>query len=736
MNPPDWQAAVEIHPRDWVCPTEPYWVAGWVSSPAGLVPWDIRARVGDRVFLGLCGLPRPDRQSPPGAPGPGFSFYLHPVAGARDLRIELCDQYGRWTEIFQQTLTSPPRTSVAPPESSLHDPDTDLLLDLLRARHVRPHLPWSALADELLLARRAEFIDIMPSEPFKGALEQLETRVAVHYDHVLITGWVAHRSQRITRLIALLDSARPLPLLHGLDRPDAGQMFADYVDAAQSRFAGYLRLPGAVPRPLSLRIFAETTDGQTTLVFLKRIHPVLVSGAGTDLPPLSRVRFLQAANALNRAVWHRSWLDRAWHEFLRNAWQAYRAGVPARRLPTPPPDPTATASKRPLRLTLVTHNLNFEGAPLFLLEFALHLAAQRSCTIQVVAAADGPLRARYEAAGIPVTVATPAVPLHCDDDGAFDAALHELGRDVVWREADLIVANTLLSFWAVLLALQLGKRSVYYLHESAGARRFFALDFTTKAVCRVEKAIAEADRVVFPANDGRRAHAYLDTRRHFRALPGWVDVARIDAYQTNHDRGTIRAELNLPANSVVFAHIGSLLARKGVHLYVEAIRTLLREAPKDIPLIFLLVGAKSGPDPYADIVRHTIAELKGADIRIIPQASDPYRYFFATDIFVCASLEEVFPRVVLEAAVFARSIVTTNVNGIPEMLGEKEAWLVPPDNAAALAEAMGAALAAHRRGDRTRAQRARKRVTSHFDTAVMLPRHAGLIHHVAAGPTT
>lgn len=732
MNPPDWQSNVEIHPHDWVCPAEPYWVAGWVSSPSGLVPCDVRARLGDRVFLGLCGLPRPDRENPPGSPGPGFSFYLQPVDGARELRIELCDQHGRWTEIFRHSLTSPPVATVTPPAPP-HEPDPELLLDLLRAKHVRPHLPWPALADELLLARRAEFVDIMPSEPFKGALEQLATRVAVHYDHVLITGWVAHRSQRITRLSALLDSAQPQPLLHGLDRPDAGQMFGDFVDAARSRFAGHLRLPRALPRPLALRIFATTADGQITLVFLKRIHPVLVSAAGTDLPPLSICRLGRAAHVLNGTAWHRSWLGRAWHEFLQDAWQAYRAGVPARCLPVQPTETIGVDVQQQLRLTLVTHNLNFEGAPLFLLEFALHLAAQPDCTVRLVSAADGPLRSRYEAAGIPVTIASPAVSLAGDNDTAFATALTELANDEVWRQADLIVANTLLSYWAVLLARRLGKRCVYYLHESAGPRRFFALAFKVNAMRRVETAIAGADRVVFPANDGRRAHAYLDTRRHFRALPGWVDVAQIDAYRAVHDRTAIRSELNLPAKSVVFAHIGSLLARKGVHVYVEAIRRLLDTARTDRPLIFLLVGAKTGPDPYADIVRHTVAEINGADIRIIPQSPDPYRYFYATDIFVCASLEEVFPRVVLEAAVFGRSIVTTNVNGIPEMLGPDEAWLVPPDNAPALASAMGAALAAHGRGDHTKAQRARKRVTTHFDTAVMLPRHTALLRHVASG---
>ena len=110
MTPPDWKSAVEIHPEGWVSPAQPFWVAGWVTSTSGLVAVDVRARFGNRVFLGLCGLPRPDKEiearGRPGPPQAGFSFLLQPVPGAARLGIEVCDQHGRWTEIFSHAITS------------------------------------------------------------------------------------------------------------------------------------------------------------------------------------------------------------------------------------------------------------------------------------------------------------------------------------------------------------------------------------------------------------------------------------------------------------------------------------------------------------------------------------------------------------------------------------------------------------------------------------------------------
>lgn len=725
MSPPDWKSAIEIHPPDWVCPAERFWIAGWVASPSGLVPVDVRVRLGDRVFLGLCGLPRPDKEiethGRAGPPQAGFSFLLDPVGGMHELIIEVCDQAGRWTEIFRQTVT---HSGIAPPACA-PAPSTRPLLRLLRAKHVRPRESWSSLAAEILLAENASSFDVMPSVPFHGALEEMEALTAAPYDHVLVTGWVAHRGQRITRLTAFLDTAMPLPLVHGLPRPDAGSLFPGLVDGANSRFAGYLRLPLAAPRPLALRIFAELADGRRELVFLKRFHPVLTSGYGTDLPSFSAVKFATAAWALQRAG---GATDRA---LLRAAWHEYRMAAPALRPPPARPVDPPPVATRPLRVTIVTHNLNFEGAPLFAVEYARYLASLPGWQVKIVAAQEGPLRAAFAEAGLEVTVVDPAPVLRAQGEAEFTAALDRLAGG--WPDADVIVANTLVSFWAVHLAHRLRKPSLLYVHESASVRRFFALQLAAPALERAERAFGLATRAVFIAADAQRTHAALGGRGNFRTLPGWIDAARIRTYAATHSRAELRRQLGVPDDAVIFANIGSLLPRKGQHVFLEAFARLRESAPGQ-RLIGWLVGAKTGPDPYADLLRHTVATRPLSEVRIIQQSADPYQYFHAADVFVCSSLEEVFPRVVMEAALFGRLIVSTNVNGIPEMLGPDDAWLVPPDDAGRMAEAMLAALEAHRRRDFSRGERARASVESRFDSTTLLPRHADLIRAVAGLP--
>src|SRR5205814_4711529 len=62
-------------------------------------------------------------------------------------------------------------------------------------------------------------------------------------------------------------------------------------------------------------------------------------------------------------------------------------------------------------------------------------------------------------------------------------------------------------------------------------------------------------------------------------------------------------------------------------------------------------------------------------------------------LFVAPSRAESLPYIVLEAAAAAVPMITTNVGGIPEVFGPQAANLIPPNDAAALANAIAAALA-------------------------------------------
>jgi len=733
----DWRYEIDLHPAQWRFPAGRSWIAGWLYAGPERAAADIRAWVDDRPFLGLCGLPRPEierrllgRDGPPHA---GFSFLLEPHRGARWLRLDACDQEGRWEEIHRQEIAAAPDAVPAPAAPPLGSAISDLLIVLLRARRTDPSTPWSQLAGEVLAAHRAAPLNALPNPPFYGALEEPTQTGRTRYGRLPVTGWLAHRERTIVRLTAFADPLQPVPLLYGLPRHDVSGRFGGLRNAGLAQFTGQVDLPAALPQPIGLKIFAELDDGRRELVFHQRFRPQAVAGAEPALPARSLATFLRAAGALHAAARRQHLPGGGWSAritALRNAWHTYRMNAPMRRPATVPRVESRfpAQARHPLEVILVSHNLNLEGAPLFGCEYALHLAALPGWRVRAAAAQDGPVRRRFEAAGIPVEILPVAPLVTARTPLEFDRALAVLARSLDWTRADLIVANTMVAFWAVHLARHLRKPALLYVHETAPVSRFFGPQLAPALIGRVEEAFGLASRVGFIAAATLAVHARLERRGNFRLLPSWIDTTGIDRFAATHDRLALRRQHGLSADATIFANVGSVCERKGQHVFVRAIERFERDlagAGQALPpRQYLMVGARVGD--YLDSLCQEITLRRLTNIILIEETPEPNDFYAASDIFVCSSFEESFPRVLMEAAAFRLPIVSTNVDGVAEMLSADDAWLVPPGDAALLAAAMRAAWDAHLAGDRSRAECAARVVTGKFRAERNLPLHAAL----------
>jgi glycosyltransferase involved in cell wall biosynthesis len=305
---------------------------------------------------------------------------------------------------------------------------------------------------------------------------------------------------------------------------------------------------------------------------------------------------------------------------------------------------------------------------------------------------------------------------------------------VPWGATDLVVANTMVSFWAVHAARQAGKPTLLYVHESSPIRRFFKPDLAPALFPVIEDAFRVADRVVFTADSSRRVFAPLGQRGNFALLPSWVDAGRVDEFAAAHQTADLRRKHGLDPAAVLVVNIGSICERKGQHIFIQAIELLKSELAVTHPgrkIHFLMVGAR--PGLFLETLREEVARLGLGELALfVPETGDIFDFYQLADVFVCTSFEESFPRVLLESAAFRRLIVSTNVNGIAEMIEPDEAWLIPPGDRYRLAEAIKSALAAHFAGDRSRADKARASVLRKYHEANSLPRHVRLARAVAA----
>jgi glycosyltransferase involved in cell wall biosynthesis len=122
------------------------------------------------------------------------------------------------------------------------------------------------------------------------------------------------------------------------------------------------------------------------------------------------------------------------------------------------------------------------------------------------------------------------------------------------------------------------------------------------------------------------------------------------------------------------------------------------------------------------------------DVKIFPETADIYDFYRLADLLVCTSFEESFPRVLLEAMVFGPRIVSTDVNGITEMLtNPDEAYLVPAGDQFKLAAALKLALTDHFAGSQKMISMARARAARHYHHSRILPQHLQVMREAWLG---
>jgi glycosyltransferase involved in cell wall biosynthesis len=163
------------------------------------------------------------------------------------------------------------------------------------------------------------------------------------------------------------------------------------------------------------------------------------------------------------------------------------------------------------------------------------------------------------------------------------------------------------------------------------------------------------------------------------------------------------------ASDVVF--VGELRRLKGVDVLIEALSLLETGGP---PVTATIVG--SGPEA-AEF--EALARARGRAKVTFPGAMPAREAFARGRLLIVPSRAESLPYIVLEGAAAGLPMLATNVGGIPEIFGPHGRRLLPPGDAARLAEAIRAALADPAAAQAS-AQALRERVRTHFSAEAMV----------------
>jgi glycosyltransferase involved in cell wall biosynthesis len=197
-----------------------------------------------------------------------------------------------------------------------------------------------------------------------------------------------------------------------------------------------------------------------------------------------------------------------------------------------------------------------------------------------------------------------------------------------------------------------------------------------KLICRFQQRMASALMLTSPAALDRIAHREEMTAKLFSLQHG-IDT---DLFSPDPDRapGPVRAQ------SPTILFYANVLARKGVFVLLRAFGQLARALPR-----CRLVIAGSGPDLWR--VKRD-AENMSAGSRIdflgfVDHSRAP-ELLRQHDVYCLPSFGEPYGMTILEAMSCGRPVVASNAGGVPYLLPEDGARLVPVGDAPALAQAL------------------------------------------------
>ena len=157
------------------------------------------------------------------------------------------------------------------------------------------------------------------------------------------------------------------------------------------------------------------------------------------------------------------------------------------------------------------------------------------------------------------------------------------------------------------------------------------------------------------------------------------------------ERSTLREELGIPGDVRVVAGAGRLEPRKAFDVLLDAF------AAAGDPRARLVIAGE-GPDEAA--LRERAASLGVAErVHWLGFRRDLDNVLLGVDIFVLPSRREGMANVMLEAMAADCLIVATDISGVREALGARDGraeagWIVPSEDAGAMAAALDRALAA------------------------------------------
>ncbi|MFO0986246.1 MAG: glycosyltransferase family 4 protein [Alphaproteobacteria bacterium] len=339
-----------------------------------------------------------------------------------------------------------------------------------------------------------------------------------------------------------------------------------------------------------------------------------------------------------------------------------------------------------------------------------------------VVSAGGPMVRELERAG------ARHVAMNVDTKNAFEMwrNVRPLAALIARERVDLVHARSRAPAWSARAAARrAGVPFVTTFHGTYNFKTWFkkrynAIMASGDRVIAISEFIAEHVKTHYrvPAERIEVIHRGVDLDIF---APQAVPVARILA---------LAQRWRLPDGVPVVMLPGRLTRWKGQTVFLEALARLA-----DLDCMGVVVGGDQGRTGYREELEGRIAALGlETKVRLVGDVNDMAAAFMLADVVVSASTDpEAFGRIVVEAQAMGRPVIASNHGAAPETVRDGvTGWLVPPGEAAALADAIRRALGLTAEQRQAMAAAAEAHVRGKFAKETMCAKTLALYRAVAA----
>ena len=196
--------------------------------------------------------------------------------------------------------------------------------------------------------------------------------------------------------------------------------------------------------------------------------------------------------------------------------------------------------------------------------------------------------------------------------------------------------------------------------------------------------------------------------------------------------------MSLTEDQTLLLTVATLTDHKGHRFLLDAMPEVLRKMPNT-------VLALAGDGELREALERQADQLGiGPHVRFLGFRDDVYDLIHAADLFVLPSHKEGLCSTLIDVMLAERPIVATTAGGIPDLLGPGRtgcqpvlhspvAWLVPPRNPAALAQAILRALDSPEQCAAMR-RLAHERAEAHFTADCMVEATLAVYRELIAKP--